>query len=52
MAPQTKLEVPRITRKGDTSPQVAPPLFKMVAGGKQCAPRSTITPSKTCSAIV
>ena len=24
----------------------------MVAGGKQCAPRSTITPSKTCSAIV
>ena len=52
MAPKTKVEGPRITRKGDTSPHVAPPPLKMVTGGKQCAPRSTITPSKTCSAIV
>ena len=41
-----------ITRKGDTRPQVAPPLLKVVAGGKQCASRSTITPSKTCSADI
>ena len=52
MAPKTKLEGPRITRKGSTSPQVDPPPFKMVAGGRQCAPRSTITPYKTCSPIV
>ena len=52
MTPQTKLEGPRITRKGDTSPQVPPPACNMVAGGKQYAPRSTISPSKTCSAIV
>ena len=52
MAPKTKLEGPRITRKGDTSPHVTPPPLKMVPVGKQCAPRSTITPSKTCSAIV
>ena len=52
VAPQTKLECPRIPRKGDTSSQIAPPSFMMVAGGKQCAPRSTITPIKTCSAIV
>ena len=53
MVPQPKLESPRITGKCDTSSQVAPPPFKMVAGGKQCAPRSTVkTPSKTCSAIV
>ena len=45
-----QLEGPRITRKGDTSTQVAPPSLKMVAGGKQCATRSTITPSKACSA--
>ena len=30
--------------------QVAPPPPKVVAGGKQCTSRSTITPSKTCSA--
>ena len=28
------------------------PKSKMVAGGKQCAKRSTITPSKTCSANI
>ena len=52
VAPQTKLEGPRIIRKSDTSSQIASPPSKMVAGGKQCAPRSTITPTKTCSAIV
>ena len=34
----------------DTGSQVPPPPSKVVAGGKQCATRSTITPSKTCSA--
>ena len=52
MAPQMKLEGPRITRKGDTSSQIAPPPPKMVDGGRQCAPRSTITPTKTCSAVI
>ena len=42
----------RITRKGDTSTQVSPPPLKVVAGGKQCATRSTITPTKTCSADI
>ena len=46
VAPQTKLVGPRITRKGDTSSQIAPHPHKVVAGGKQCAPRSTITPTK------
>ena len=44
--------LPEITRKGDTSPQVAPPPLKVVAGGKQCTTRSTITPTKTCSADI
>ena len=52
VAPQTKLAGPRITRKGDTSSHVTPRPSKMEAGGKQCAPRSTIIPTKTCSAIV
>ena len=47
---EKQLDGPRITRKGDTSSQVAPPSLKMVAGGKQCATRSTITPTKACSA--
>ena len=50
MALEKQLEGPRITRQGDPGPQVAPPPPKVVAGGKQCAHRSTITPSKTCSA--
>ena len=49
VALEEQLEGPRITRKGDTSPQVTPPSLKMVAGGKQCATRSTFTPAKTCS---
>ena len=50
MALEEQLEGTRITRKGDSSPQVAPLPFMVVAGGKQCATRSTITPTKTCSA--
>ena len=52
VTPQTKLEGTRITRKGNISSQAAPPPSKMVAGGKQCAPSSIITPTKSCSAIV
>ena len=51
-APQKQLEGPRIRREGDTSSQIAPPASKVVAGGKQCTPRSTITTTKTCSATV
>ena len=47
---EKQLEGPRVTGKGDPGPQVPPPPSKVVAGGKQCATRSTITPSKTCSA--
>ena len=45
-----QLEGTGVTGKGDTRSQVAPPSLKMVAGGKQCSSRSTITPSKTCCA--
>ena len=47
-----QLEGTRITGKGDTRSQIAPSPLKVVAGGKQCASRSTITPSKTCSADI
>ena len=50
VALKKQLEGPRVTGKGDPGPQVPPPPSKVVAGGKQCASRSTITPSKTCSA--
>ena len=50
VALEKQLESTRVTRKGDISSQVAPPSLKMVAGGKQCAARSTIIPTKTCSA--
>ena len=49
---EEQLEGTGITRKGDTRSQVAPPPLKVVAGGKQCATRSTITPCKTCSADI
>ena len=52
VALEKQLEGPRVTRKGDPSPQLPPPTSKVVAGGKQCATRSTITPSKTCSANI
>ena len=47
VALEEQLEGTRITRKGDTSSQVAPPPIKVVAGRRQCATRSTI---ETCSA--
>ena len=50
MALQKQLEGSRIIRKGDYNPKVTPPPSKVVAGGKEFASRSTITPSKTCSA--
>ena len=49
VALEKQLEGTRVTRKSDPSPQLPPPTSKVVAGGKQCATRSTITPSKTCS---
>ena len=52
VALEKQLEGTRITRKGDISSQVAPPSLKVVAGGKQCSSRSTITPTKTCSADI
>ena len=50
VALEKQLEGPRVTGKGDPGPQIPPPSSKVVAGGKQCASRSTITPCKTCSA--
>ena len=52
VALEKQLEGSRITGKGDPGPQVPPPPSKVVAGGKQCATRSTITPSRTCSANI
>ena len=52
MALEKQLEGPRITRIGDPCSQIPPPSSKVVAGGRQCATRSTITPSKTCSANI
>ena len=52
VALEKQLEGTRITRKGDTHSQVTPPSLKVVAGGKQCSSRSTITPTKTCSADI
>ena len=40
---EEELEDTRITKKGDTSPQVTPHSLTMVAREKLCAPRSTIT---------
>ena len=45
-----QLEGTRITRKGDPHSQVRPPSSEIVAGGKQYATRSTITPTKASSA--
>ena len=50
VALEKQLKGPRVIGKGDPGPQIPPPPSKVVAGGKQCASRSTITPSKTCSA--
>ena len=50
MTLEKQLETSRFTRKGDPYPQISASASKMVAGGKKCAPKSTITPTKTCSA--
>ena len=50
MAPQKQLEDTGISREGYSSTQVPAPTLTMVARGRQCTPRSTITPNKTCSA--
>ena len=50
VASQKQLEGTGISREGYPSTQVPAPTFTMVARGKQCAPGSTITPNKTCSA--
>ena len=52
VALEEQLESTRITRKGDTHSQIAPAPPKVVDGGRQCASRSTITPTKTCSADI
>ena len=52
VASQKQLEGTRITRKGDPTPQVPAPPFTMVAEGRQCTYRPTITPNKTCSANI
>ena len=40
-----------ITIKGDPYSQVASPPFKVVATGRQCASRSTITSTKTYKSL-
>ena len=50
VAPQKQLEDTGILREGHSNTQVSAPTFTMVADGRQCTPRSTITPNKTCSA--
>ena len=50
VASQKQLESSRITRKGHSSTHVLAPQSKMLAGRKQCASRSTITPTNPCSA--
>ena len=50
VASPIQLEGPRITGKGDPNPQVLAPPFTMMAEGRQCTYRPTITPNKTCSA--
>ena len=52
VASQKQLEGTRITRKADPNPQVPVPPFTMVAEGRQCTYRPTITPNKTCSANI
>ena len=46
MASQKQLEGTRITREGDPNPRVPAPPFTMVAEGRQCTCRPTITPNK------
>ena len=50
VAPQAALENTRVTRKSDSNSQFPAPSSTMVATGRQCPHRSTITPNKACSA--
>ena len=50
VASQKQLEGAGISREDHSSTKITPPTFTMVARGKQCATRSTITPHKACSA--
>ena len=50
MAPQKQLENTGIPGKTDPSTQISTSSFAMVAEGRQCPHRPTITPHATCSA--
>ena len=50
VASQKQLEGTRVIRKSDPNSQVPAPPLTMVAKGRQCSHRPTITPNKTCSA--
>ena len=50
MAPQKQLEDTRISGESYSITQITAPSLKVVAGGRQCATGSTITPLKACSA--
>ena len=50
VASQKQLENTGILRECHSNIQVSAPTFTMVAEGRQCTPRSTITPNKACSA--
>ena len=50
VASQKQLEGTRDNGKDHPHSKITPPTSRMVAGGKQCYHRSTITPTKTCSA--
>ena len=50
VASQATLENTRITRKSNSNSQILVPSFTMVATGRQCSHRPTITPNKACSA--
>ena len=52
VASQKQLEGTGISRKDYPSSQVFTPTLAMVAKRKQCATRSTVTPSKACSADI
>ena len=50
VASPATLENTRITRKSNSNFQILVPSFTMVATGRQCSHRPTITPNKACSA--
>ena len=50
VASQEQLEGTGIPREGHPSTQIPAPTLTMVVKRKQCAPRTTVTPHKTCSA--